>query len=192
MFPEEAQWVRSAIRSRQEDYSAGRHCARLGLQVLGERMVPILTGAGGEPIWPQGVVGSITHCHGYRAAAVTRCRDYASIGIDAELINPMYPSVQRLVAVPAELSAAAVVSGEAAGITLFSVKEAIFKSLFALSRPTLDFRDICVVLEDARRFSAVINLGGAKRCYLSGRHLRLRNLVFAAIVIRQSAPAITR
>src|SRR5918992_849287 len=36
------------------------------------------------PRWPAGVVGSMTHCVGYRAAAVARSDELCGIGIDAE------------------------------------------------------------------------------------------------------------
>src|SRR5512146_1482527 len=51
---------------------------------LGVPAAPILPGPAGEPGWPPGVTGSITHCPGYRACAVARTEDLAAIGIDAE------------------------------------------------------------------------------------------------------------
>ena len=45
---------------------------------------PVLAGRAGEPRWPAGVTGSITHCAGYRACAVARTTDLAGLGIDAE------------------------------------------------------------------------------------------------------------
>ena len=46
--------------------------------------VPILKGDKGEPCWPDGVVGSLTHCTGYRGAVVGRSAAVRSVGIDAE------------------------------------------------------------------------------------------------------------
>lgn len=44
---------------------------------------PVLTGEGGAPAWPDGVVGSMTHCDGYRAAAVANAGEVRGVGIDA-------------------------------------------------------------------------------------------------------------
>ena len=51
---------------------------------LGVPPAPILPGERGAPQWPAGYAGSITHCAGYRAAAVARTREMLTIGVDAE------------------------------------------------------------------------------------------------------------
>jgi 4'-phosphopantetheinyl transferase EntD len=73
---------------RRREYVTTRACARAALERLGLEPVPILSGRQGEPLWPDGVTGSLTHCPGYRAAAVVRTTDHAAIGIDAELDGP--------------------------------------------------------------------------------------------------------
>ena len=66
------------------------------------RPQPVLPGERGAPRWPAGVVGSMTHCAGYRAAALVRAADLASLGIDAEPHGPLPEGVLRRVALPAE------------------------------------------------------------------------------------------
>src|SRR5438874_13378259 len=66
----EAAAVASAVPSRQREFATGRACARQALAALGVAPVPLDRGAGGAPAWPAGGVGSITHCAGYRGAAV--------------------------------------------------------------------------------------------------------------------------
>jgi enterobactin synthetase component D / holo-[acyl-carrier protein] synthase len=58
--------------------------AAVAAESFGALPAPILPGPAGEPGWPPGVTGSITHCPGYRACAVARTEDLAAIGIDAE------------------------------------------------------------------------------------------------------------
>jgi 4'-phosphopantetheinyl transferase EntD len=70
-FAEEDAGVSSAVRRRQREYRAVRHCARETLASLGRAPVPILSGAKREPLWP---VGSLTHCQGYRGAVNCYCR----------------------------------------------------------------------------------------------------------------------
>lgn len=73
-----------AVRKRRAEYFFGRLCARAALAPLGLERAQVGTGAMREPIWPAGVVGSITHT-GTRAAAVAlRSASYAGVGIDIE------------------------------------------------------------------------------------------------------------
>ena len=75
LFPEEAALVGKAVERRRREFTTGRACARRALCLLGAPVGPLLHGQRGAPMWPTGVVGSITHCDGYRAAAVGRERD---------------------------------------------------------------------------------------------------------------------
>jgi 4'-phosphopantetheinyl transferase EntD len=70
LFPEEEAMVARAVGKRRREFSTARACARDALVELGEPPQAIPTGPKGEPLWPPGVVGSITHCDGYRACAV--------------------------------------------------------------------------------------------------------------------------
>lgn len=84
LFPVEEAVMHTAGPRRRAEFAAGRLCARAALARLGVPAAPILPGPAGQPRWPAGVTGSITHCAGYRACAVARTTDVAAIGIDAE------------------------------------------------------------------------------------------------------------
>jgi 4'-phosphopantetheinyl transferase EntD len=84
LFPLEEAVMHTAGPRRRAEFAAGRLCARAALARLGVPAAPILPGPAGQPRWPAGVTGSITHCAGYRACAVARTTDVAAIGIDAE------------------------------------------------------------------------------------------------------------
>jgi len=94
LFPAEEAVVRTAGPRRRAEFTVGRRCAREALAGLGLPVAPVLAGRAGEPLWPAGVTGSITHCPGYRACAVARAADVAGIGIDAEPDRPR-PGDQR-------------------------------------------------------------------------------------------------
>jgi 4'-phosphopantetheinyl transferase EntD len=85
LFPSEAALLVTAVEKRRQEFATVRHCARLALAELGVAPAPILPGIRGAPIWPDGIVGSMTHCTGYRAAAVGRTTQVGGIGIDAEV-----------------------------------------------------------------------------------------------------------
>ena len=80
---EEAACGQMTVR-RQREFRTARRCAQLALVRLGLPPAPIPIGPHGEPRWPLGVVGSITHCAGYRACALARAHEVAAVGIDAE------------------------------------------------------------------------------------------------------------
>ena len=83
-LPEEEPLIARSVAKRRNEFITVRYCAREALGDLGLPPVPILKGDKGEPRWPDGVVGSLTHCEGFRGAVVGRVSDVRSVGIDAE------------------------------------------------------------------------------------------------------------
>jgi 4'-phosphopantetheinyl transferase EntD len=102
LLPGEEGGFGHAVESRVREFATTRACARRALKQLGAPAVPVPRRVNREPIWPQGYVGSITHCEGYRGAAVARRQDTFSIGIDAEPHDPLPPEILSLVTVCAE------------------------------------------------------------------------------------------
>jgi 4'-phosphopantetheinyl transferase EntD len=142
--------VARAVPARKREFATVRGCARRALARLGEAPAPILPGERGAPRWPAGIVGSMTHCAGYRAAAVARSSDVLSIGIDAEPAEPLPPGVLDLVALPAERAALAELGAAHPRIPwdrlLFTAKEAVYKTWFPLTRRRLDFHQAEIAL----------------------------------------------
>lgn len=98
LFPSEREVILRAVEKRRHEFITGRACARMALQRLGVAPAPIGKGAHGEPLWPQGVVGSITHCRPYRACAVATDADVTALGIDAEPNLPLPRAVFERIA----------------------------------------------------------------------------------------------
>ncbi|MFI6491079.1 4'-phosphopantetheinyl transferase [Streptomyces sp. NPDC050564] len=94
LFPEEEAQCAQAGPRRRAEFTAGRWCAHRALAALGAGRVAVPRSARGMPVWPDGVVGSITHCEGYRAAAVCRSQDARALGIDAEPAAPLSERVR--------------------------------------------------------------------------------------------------
>jgi 4'-phosphopantetheinyl transferase EntD len=75
LFAEEASLLGpGSVEKRWREFAAGRSCARKALAASGHAPVAVLQGAGREPVWPQGIVGSITHCSTYLCESRDRCR----------------------------------------------------------------------------------------------------------------------
>jgi 4'-phosphopantetheinyl transferase EntD len=102
LFPAEEAAVARAVAKRRSEFTTVRHCARTALAGLGLPAGPIVPGPRGAPQWPAGIVGSMTHCAGYRAAAVARSREVATLGIDAEPNEPLPDGVLDSVTVAEE------------------------------------------------------------------------------------------
>ncbi|MFD1149995.1 4'-phosphopantetheinyl transferase family protein [Saccharothrix hoggarensis] len=161
LFPEEEEHVARAVDKRRREFATGRHCARTALAGLGFPPVPVPPGSQREPTWPDGVVGSITHCKGYRAAAVGRTADVRTIGIDAEPNEPTPKGVLEAVALPGELARMAELRAASDKVAwdrlLFSAKETVYKAWFPLARKWLGFEDAEVTINpDDGTFSARI------------------------------------
>ena len=143
LFPPEERLVARAVDKRRRELTTGRHCARQALARLGIAPGPILSGPAGEPLWPAGIVGSITHCAGFRAAAVARSTEVATVGIDAEPHESLPEGVLEVVALPAErirLDRLAQHDGTVRwGRVLFCAKEAVYKAWYPHAQRMLDF-----------------------------------------------------
>jgi 4'-phosphopantetheinyl transferase EntD len=186
LFPAEVRAVGTAGPSRQAEFTAGRRCARTALAALGVPAAAIMPGPAGEPGWPVGVTGSITHCPGYRASAVARTRDLATIGIDAELDEEL----------PAHLIGAVATAWEQAWIRaqtaagppvrwarlVFSAKEAAAKAWYPLSGRWPDLAELTVAATPAGGLS--VRLTGAAAplpATLTGRWLARDGLILTVV-----------
>lgn len=134
LYPEEATAVAGSVEKRRREFAAVRACARSAMTALGLPPQPVLPGERGAPRWPEGVVGSMTHCEGYRAAALARTSDLAALGIDAEPHRPLPDGVLDLVSSSAECSRLRSLVAANPGVQcdrlLFSAKESVYKAWF--------------------------------------------------------------
>ncbi len=147
-LPEEEPLIAKSVAKRRNEFVTVRHCARLALGELGLPPVPILKGDKGEPCWPDGVVGSLTHCAGYRGAVVGRAPSVRSVGIDAEPHDVLPDGVLGAVALDEERrEIAALPAGLHWDRILFCAKEATYKAWFPLTRRWLGFEDAHIVFD---------------------------------------------
>ncbi|MCV7177616.1 4'-phosphopantetheinyl transferase PptT [Mycolicibacterium sphagni] len=141
-LPEEEPLIAKSVGKRRNEFITVRHCARVALGKLGLPPVPILKGDKGEPCWPDGVVGSLTHTQGYRGAVVGRSATVRSVGIDAEPHGVLPDGVLNAISLPAErYEIAALPGGLYWDRILFCAKEATYKAWFPLTQRWLGFED---------------------------------------------------
>jgi 4'-phosphopantetheinyl transferase EntD len=131
-----------ALEQRRTYFALGRAAARDALAELGLPGLVIGRGPAGEPLWPDGIVGAISHAGDTAIAVVGRNTDYAGLGVDVEeLARGPSARAARLVCRPAEMEWADVESGTRRLILLFSAKEAVFKAVFPIARVWFGFAD---------------------------------------------------
>jgi 4'-phosphopantetheinyl transferase EntD len=195
-LPEEEPLIAKSVAKRRNEFITVRHCARQALGELGVPPGPILKGGKGEPCWPDGVVGSLTHCTGYRGAVVGRATSVRSIGIDAEPHDVLPDGVLGAIALDEERhEIAALPEGLYWDRILFCAKEATYKTWFPLTKRWLGFEDAHIVFDvDApgRGTTGVFvskilvdgqALSGPPLTALRGRWSVDRDLVLTAIVL---------
>ncbi|MFE3961647.1 4'-phosphopantetheinyl transferase family protein [Streptomyces cyaneofuscatus] len=139
LFPEEEALVARSVPKRRNDFATARACARRAMGRLGLEPVAVLHGKRGMPLWPEGIVGSLTHCDGYRAAALAREADVLSLGVAAEPHAPLPEGVGELVVRPSERERFAAAAGIHWDRLVFSAKESVFKTWYPLTLTELDF-----------------------------------------------------
>ena len=152
LLPEEQEEVRAAVAKRHREFAASRAHTRRALAQLGIAAGPLLSSPDRDPIWPDGIVGSISHMEGFCAVAVARSSDVRALGIDLEPDVPLERSLWRLIATDRErqwLEGLPEGSRGRAARLLFSAKEAFYKCQFPSTREPLDFRDVELEVEPA-------------------------------------------
>jgi 4'-phosphopantetheinyl transferase EntD len=197
LFPAEATLVAEATQKRRREFTGVRVCARLALARAGIRPAPIIRGPSGAPQWPAGMVGSMTHCYGYRGAAVGRAEAFAAIGIDAEPHDELPAGVLARVARESERTVLDGLTARAPGFCwdriLFSAKESVFKAWSPMTGRRLGFTDAQVDLDTSGAFAARLLVagpvvGGRRIDAFSGRWVVGRGLVVTAVIVPANSP----
>ncbi|WLP91151.1 4'-phosphopantetheinyl transferase superfamily protein [Gordonia sp. NB41Y] len=203
-MPAEESLISRAVEKRRREFTTARHCARQALGELGIAPVPIMRGERGMPVWPKQVVGSLTHCDGYRAAIVGFSMAVRSVGIDAEPHAALPDGVLDHTSLPAEREVLATRPDTLHwDRLLFCAKEATYKAWFPLTERWLGFEDAHITFEQdtadagvtgpdgvaSGRFTSRILIdgraidGGAPLNELHGRWLVDRGLITTTIVM---------
>ncbi|MEV7525768.1 4'-phosphopantetheinyl transferase superfamily protein [Streptomyces sp. NPDC091371] len=161
LFPAEAALMEGRRERRRLQFATARACARRCLADLGAPPVALLPGPGGAPQWPSGVVGSITHCEGYRGAVAARASSLAALGIDAEPAGPLPKGVLSLIASAKERAHLAALTTADPSLSwdriFFSAKEAAYKAWYPATGIWLGFREATLTLSPTGTFKATLH-----------------------------------
>jgi 4'-phosphopantetheinyl transferase EntD len=148
LYPEEAAYIRNSIPERQVEFAAGRTCARRLLSQFGITPRAIPTGRWREPIWPALMSASLTHQDNHCIAVGGWQKDLSLIGIDLATVQPLDAASAELVCTSKEMAAMKCQKVRRSPIDrsklIFSIKEAVYKCLFPLTKKVFDFVDVAV------------------------------------------------
>lgn len=135
LHPEEARAIAAAVPGRQAEFSAGRAAARMAMGA--NAAVPM--GPDRAPVWPPGIVGSISHAGGWALAVVGA----GPIGADLELDEDLPDEVCETVLLPAERGL-----DRRRARLVFSAKECAYKAQYPATRALFGFETFAVSLGD--------------------------------------------
>lgn len=198
LLPQEEPCVRRAVEKRRREFAAGRACARKALEHFGISGCPLPVGPDRAPMWPDDIVGSITHCEGFVGVAVTRRGRIRGIGVDAERADSLDPELVELICSPWErywIRADAPRDSVAWPKLFFSAKEAAYKCLSPFCERPLGFHDLEIAVQPSEgrfaiRLSSDAPVSQVAGEELEGRFATSSQHVFTGVVWR-TQPCLT-
>lgn len=141
-----------AIEKRRREFSAGRAAAATALSRLDvfDRIVPV--GENRNPLWPGGIVGSITHTAGLAMAVVARQEKIIGLGLDLEPAGAVKEELWQSLFTPTEITWLAGKSREQRArwaTVIFCAKESFYKLQYPLTGQWVDFHgaDVTISIE---------------------------------------------
>jgi 4'-phosphopantetheinyl transferase EntD len=146
--PEEALSVARAVPKRVGEFAAGRLCARSALARFGIASFAVRAARDRQPLWPAGLVGSITHTQGFCAAVVGEQARFVGLGLDSENADAVSPDLWPSICIAAELAWIASLPARQrtrAATLVFAAKEAFYKCQYPSTGEWLSFSDLRIV-----------------------------------------------
>jgi 4'-phosphopantetheinyl transferase EntD len=152
IFPDEEALVRFAVAQRRREFRAGRLLARQALALVGSPASQILAHDEGDPIWPAGFVGSISHTGDWAGAVAAPACTAAGVGLDLEADRPLDADLRGFVCRSDETRSEPLLAarGIDQAMLRFVAKEACFKAVFPIVRRYIDFLDARVTFDVER------------------------------------------
>ncbi len=140
----ESDCIGDMVEKRRLEFTHGRHCAHRAMQMLGMTVVAIPKGTDRAPVWPDGIVGSISHSGDAAAAVITHSSELAAIGLDLESPEALSDEIAAMVCRPDEQISD---DGDRAKL-LFCIKEAVYKCIYPRIGCYVDFQEMQILLNE--------------------------------------------
>ncbi len=189
MHPQEAELAVRFADVRRAEFATGRALARSALRRLGVADHALLPGSDRAPLWPSGVVGSISHTRKLCGVAVARRGAVRSLGLDIASDEGLARKLWKRILGSRELAwleTTPAVDRDGIAMVIFSAKECFYKCQYPLSQRLLGFHDVELELDPGSRcFVAkpVADLGLAGSPRFEGRWNRAEGHVITAMAL---------
>lgn len=158
LLGDEIDAVAGAVPKRQLEFTAGRAAARAAMLQIGFPPAEIPMAQDRSPVWPEGLVGSITHCEGVCLAVVARTQTARGVGIDIEPETTLPPDLEEIVCTPAERVWLGAQPSDQRGLWakhVFSAKESAYKATYPITQKLIGFSEMTVAFSpDGAGFEA--------------------------------------
>ena len=146
--PVEYSSIKHAVEARQQEFRAGRMCARQALKQLGCFTGPLRKLPNRSISWPEGIIGTVSHNEIWCGAAVARRCNVAGIGLDIETVARIGEKLWRRILTTEErtwLDRQPAAESQQWAALIFSAKEAVYKCIAALVPQRIEFMDAVIV-----------------------------------------------
>ena len=144
---EELRNIEKSNKYRIREFKAGRSLAKEAAKNFGVNISSLPTSFYGYPIWPEKIVGSISHKVGFCGVLMASSEVFTSIGFDIELVESLDKAVWKVFSLDEEIEQAKDCNMERSFFanSIFSAKEAYFKCLspiYLTDTPPLDRKSV--------------------------------------------------
>ena len=142
LHAEEAVSLHRPTEPRLREFAAGRRAARRAMADLGLPARPVPQGPDRAPVWPAGLVGSLSHSATVCIAVLGHAARFGALGLDIEEAADLPAEILPLVCTPAERAWLSVQPADWRGLLarlIFSAKECSYKLQYPQTREVLDF-----------------------------------------------------
>ena len=146
---EEKVFINQAIQKRKNEFSTGRWLSRKGLHFFGFEDYPVRIGKLREPLWPESIIGSISHDGEICVVVLTQknLNCVCGVGVDLVHLSSRVNNMSDLRSIfmhhNSELEALDLINISIdPALLLFSIKESVIKALHYKLDSFIDMRDI--------------------------------------------------
>ncbi|SEP95090.1 4'-phosphopantetheinyl transferase family protein [Thalassovita taeanensis] len=193
LWPDEQTAVARAVPKRAREFTAGRVAARQALRALQRPETAILRANDRAPVWPDGIIGTLSHSDTLCVAVLARTEHALSLGLDLEEDTPLPPELWPEILSPAEILDLRALPEPQRGRRakfLFSAKECAYKAQYSLTRALFGFQTLRIWPKiEAGRFQAEFLtsvLSIPKGTLLDGRFAYEHGHVMTAVTLTQA------
>lgn len=150
----------NSSKKRQAEFAVGRFLAHKEINKKGIYVDDIAIGENRCPLWPKGIIGSISHSDNYAVCCVLYNKECAGIGIDIEEIKNSFVCLEvlNIIATVKEINILKNLgfSSDRSAVICFSAKESAFKAIYPFLKIYIDFSDSELTVLENKKIGVLV------------------------------------